>query len=298
VRRWWLVIGLLLSVGVNAGVLATLAAHRFGAEKQPKPQKPAEKPIPLPNVPNAQPGEPQRIIRLADRLGLEGEQRKRFIRLQGSFFAETVRLRTEQAETQRELRRVLAAPQPDRQRIESLLQESGRSFVELERAMAENVMSSRRLLNPEQEREFLRLVASLRPFGGGGGGGLGQGQRQGQRPGPQTRQQMRQELLQELRQEQRQRMLERRRQMGLGPPGDAQDRPPGPNARQTPQGAGQSNANGPPFRQRRPGAGRGAWWNRRFGGQGNRPGAPGAPATPADTTPAAETPPADTPPPR
>ena len=291
-RRWWLVIGLLLSVGVNAGVLATLAAHRFGDEKPPKPQKPAaEKPIPLPNAAqNAQPGEPQRIIRLADRLGLEGEQRKRFIHLQGSFFAETVRLRTEQAEAQRELRRALAAPQPDRQRIESLLQESGRAFVELERAMAENVMSSRRLLNPEQEKEFLRLVANLRPFGGGGlGAGQGQRQGQGQRPGPQTRQQMRQELLQELRQEQRQRMLERRRQMGLGPPGDAQDRPPGPGAQQPPQGLGQTDANGQPFRPRRQGLLRP--WNRRFGGQGNRPGA-------AETPPAGTPSPADTTPPR
>jgi len=34
--RWWLVIGLLLSVGLNVGILATIAAHR------PAPPPPRE----------------------------------------------------------------------------------------------------------------------------------------------------------------------------------------------------------------------------------------------------------------
>ena len=34
---------------------------------------------------------PPRVVRLADRLGLEGEQRRRFVRLQGRFFVETMR---------------------------------------------------------------------------------------------------------------------------------------------------------------------------------------------------------------
>lgn len=256
-KRWWLVIALLLSVGVNAGIVAALMVHRWNADR---PQRQAaEKPAALPNNQGGgqgggQEGVPQRVIRLADQLGLEGDQRRRFISLQGSFFAETLRLRTDQAETQRELRRALSAPNPDPARIQTLLQESGRVFLALEQSLAKNVLDSRRLLNPEQERKFLKILGRLRPGNGGlGGGGGGQGQGQGQ----QQRRQRRNQALQEQ----------------GGPPGgppDAQDRPPGPGpgAQGTTQDSG-NETGAPPFRRRRPGLGRGArWWNRHFGGQG------------------------------
>ena len=252
-KRWWLVIALLLSLGVNAGILVTLMAHRWGVRQAQKAL--AEKPIPLSN--GQEGGQPQKIIRLADQLGLEGDLRHRFISLQGSFFAETLRLRTEQAEIQRELRREAASPSPNQARIDSLLQESGRIFLGLEQALVKNVLDSRRLLNPEQDRKFLKILARLRP--GGGLGGLGGGQGQGQQ--------------------------QRRRRRGQEPippgqdgPGtrgepDARDRPPGPgpDAQEPPRGTG-DEAGAPGFRPRRQGMGPGARWNRRFGGQGNRLG--------------------------
>jgi hypothetical protein len=162
VKSWWLVIALLLSLGINAGILAVVAANRLGR----KPAKPAiEQPLPPPVA-----GEtPQRAIRLADRLGLEGEQRRRFIARQSSFFIETVQLRTAMAETQRELRRELTAAEPNPARIDALLNDSARSFRGLEQAMARNVVESRRLLNADQEKEFLQFVALLRPPGLGDG---------------------------------------------------------------------------------------------------------------------------------
>src|SRR6185436_4560766 len=113
VRRWGLALALLLSLGVNVGILATLAVRHAAPPDRPRPEEP--RPVPSDNT-----EEPLRVVHLADRLGLEGEQRRRFVRLQGRFFAETSRLRTEQAETFRELRRELTAPEPDRRRIEEL----------------------------------------------------------------------------------------------------------------------------------------------------------------------------------
>ena len=265
-RRWWLVIVLLLSLGVNVGIVAALVGHRWIGEtgNKTKEKPPDEQPIPLPN---GQEGVPQRVVRLADQLGLEGDQRRKFISLQGGFFADTLRLRTDQAETQRELRRELAAPVPSQARIDSLLQESGNTFMALEKAMAQNVVESRKLLKPDQERKFLKLLARLRLGGGqGGGGGQGQGQprrpRRQEPPPPPPRQD--------------------------GPPPDDMDgppdRPPGPDGQEPPQ-QGQG-PNGPGGRQRRPGRGpRARWLNRRFGGQGQRRRLQGQPTPPGDAGP-------------
>jgi hypothetical protein len=209
VKRWWLALALLLSLGVNLGILGTVAAHRWAtapakptrqaAEKAPEkapqpapekapeqaPEKPPEKPpekapektpersptppkparpepaAPLPDLGNG----PQRVGRLADRLGLEGEPRRRFIVLQQRFFTETLRLRTEQAEIHREIRHALVAADPDSARIDALLQESARVFLDLEKAMVTNVAATRQLLDADQEREFLLFVARQRPAG-------------------------------------------------------------------------------------------------------------------------------------
>ncbi len=67
------------------------------------------------------------------------------------------------AGTQREVRRELTAPEPDRQRIDELLKEASRDFLVLEQALARNVVSTREILTPEQEREYLDIVSRMRP---------------------------------------------------------------------------------------------------------------------------------------
>jgi len=271
-KRWWLVIVLLLSVGVNVGVVAALVGHRWIGETsetgKSKEKLPDGQAIPLPN---GQEGVPQRVVRLADQLGLEGDQRRKFISLQGGFFADTLRLRTDQAETQRELRRELAAPTPSQAKIDSLLQESGNTFMALEKAMAQNVVESRKLLKPDQERKFLKLLARLR-FGQGGQGGQGGGQGQGQ-PGQPRR--------------------PRRQEPPPPPPPDDMDgppdRPPGQEGQEPPpQGQGPRNQGGlGGGRQRRPGL-RARWLNRRFGGgqgQGGQGGRQQSPPPPGDAGP-------------
>lgn len=162
-RRWGLALALLLSLGVNIGILATLAVRRAEPDR-PRP----EERRPIPPGPGATEEPPLRAARLADRLGLEGEQRRRFLRIQGRFFAETVRLRTEQAEVFRELRRELAAPAPDRRKIEELTRASARAHLALQQAMARNVIATRELLDPDQERLFLDIISRLGPPGLGG----------------------------------------------------------------------------------------------------------------------------------
>src|SRR4051794_31162488 len=117
-RRWWLVIALLLSVGLNIGILAAIGARRAAllAGKGGRP------PLEAQNLENKDPV--PRLARLADRLKLEGEPRRRFLDIQWNLYQETTRLRLQLNEVHRALRRELTRPAPDRQRVDGLLNES------------------------------------------------------------------------------------------------------------------------------------------------------------------------------
>jgi Spy/CpxP family protein refolding chaperone len=182
-RRWWLVIALLLSVGLNLGILAAIGARRAAlfAGKGERP--------PLEAGPGSKPGADPvpRLARLADRLKLEGEPRRRFLDIQWNLYQETTRLRLRLNEVHRDLRREMSRPTPDRQRVEALLNESARIYLALERSLVNNVFATRDLLDPEQQAEYLKIVGRLRVPGPGAGIGTpggGAGQR---RPGPMER---------------------------------------------------------------------------------------------------------------
>jgi Heavy-metal resistance len=159
VRRWWLVIALLLSVGINIGLLAAVIVRRLdvraaGEKERPGPPEAGVSGDPLP-----------RVVRLADHLELEGEPRRRFIDLQVRFFQETLRLRLEMGELRRELRRELVSRDPDPERVERLTRESSRIHLALEVATTRNVLATREILDPRQERQYLRILSRLRPAG-------------------------------------------------------------------------------------------------------------------------------------
>jgi hypothetical protein len=203
-RRWWLVIALLLSVGLNLGILVAIGA-RLAARPRPAPR---------PELQEANsPGDPvQRLARFADRLKLEGETRRKFLDIQWDLFQETTRLRLQLGEVHRELRRELARGEADRQRIDGLLQESSRLYLALERALVDNVYATRGLLGPEKEREYLKMIGRMRvPNPGPGIANPAAG-------GPPPRRPM----LERLR-ERRQRFGERR---GEGPPPEGEEEPP------------------------------------------------------------------------
>jgi hypothetical protein len=209
--RWWLVIALLLSVGLNVGILAAIAARRSGPPPEardrtpPEIANPGKNPLPL-------------LPRLADRLGLEGDKRQKFIDIQWNLFQETNRLRLQQAEVHREIRREVTRDEPDRQQVDRLLAESSRLYLEMERSLVNNVLATRKLLDAEQQRQYMALLGRLRIAGAPPG--------EPRLQGPAG--EMRQRLL-ERRLERRGRFLERRRERFQGRfPDEQRPRPSGP----------------------------------------------------------------------
>lgn len=221
-RRWWLVIALLLSLGLNLGILAAVAARRGGGPPRPRPAGP-EMANPGPG------GDPlPRLPRLADRLGLEGEQRRKFLDIQWNLYQETSRLRLQLGEVHREVRREATREQPDRRKIDQLLNESARIYLALERTLVKNVLASRDLLGPNKEKEYLELVGRLRVPNPGGGMGM---QEQGEPRGPMGRRRM-----DDRRPGERLRDRRFRDRFGEGPPPRFEDR--GPEDGGPPEGEG------------------------------------------------------------
>jgi len=230
-NRWWLVIALLLSVGLNVGILATIAARRGGpppeakAQKEPELANPGRDPLPL-------------LPRLADRLGLEGEKRRKFLDIQWNLFQETSRQRLQLGEVHRDIRRELTRDEPNRQRVDQLLADSARIYLAMERSLVDNVFATRGLLDADQERQYLALIGRLRIAGaaaGGLGGGPGLGPGAAQRPQGPAQQEMRRMM--EERMEQRRLRQERMRERFPGrrfpnrprfPPDQPQDSGPPP----------------------------------------------------------------------
>ena len=110
-KRSWMAIVLLLSVGVNIGVLATLGVSRV-RDREPEWRE-SRRPQGPRGVPSAD--------RLADRLGLEGASREAFLEQHRRFFDTVGRVRSELSETRRTLRQEVALPAPDEERIAALL---------------------------------------------------------------------------------------------------------------------------------------------------------------------------------
>lgn len=147
-RRNWLFLALLLSVGLNCGLLGMgLARHRMQSADRLRDERP--------------PGRDGAL--LADRLALEGEARERFMRLQREL-AERVHAGRQQIDdARRDLRRELTSPDPDRARVEQLLAGIASEQDALDRALVANVYAARELLDGPAEREYLRFVER---FGG------------------------------------------------------------------------------------------------------------------------------------
>lgn len=156
-KQWWLVIVLLLSIGMNVGLLLG------GAVRQKAPLDEA----PLPGPPGREaprPGDermPPFVGRLAEELQLEGADRERFIEIQRTFFSEVFTARREVVEHQRELRSELLSDEPRQEQIESLLEASSRAHRALERAFVDNILRSRELLDADQERQLVHFLERL-----------------------------------------------------------------------------------------------------------------------------------------
>ncbi|HEX4499047.1 MAG TPA: periplasmic heavy metal sensor [Thermoanaerobaculia bacterium] len=184
-RRWWLVLALLLSLGLNVGILAAIAARRATQMARPNAARQAQG-ANNPAAGNANNVDPvPRLTRLANRLKLEGDQRRKFLDIQWNLYQETARQRLQLNEIHRALRQELTHPNPDRPRVEGLLSESSQIYLALERSLVNNVFATRDLLGPEKEADYLKIVGSLRVPNPGLGLSLNPGAAaQPRRPGP------------------------------------------------------------------------------------------------------------------
>ncbi|MBV8201299.1 MAG: periplasmic heavy metal sensor [Acidobacteria bacterium] len=152
-RWWWLVIALVLSIGMNLGLLVALALSSPAlAQQQQKVMRPAAL---------------GRLPQLADRLGLEGEVRDHFIQRQRQFFAETAGPRARLPELRRQVRAELIRAHPDQKRIDELLREGSDIFLMLERSVVANVLDTRQMLPPEAEPKYVDLISRLQLEGPG-----------------------------------------------------------------------------------------------------------------------------------
>lgn len=147
-KRWWLILALLLSLGANLGILATLA---LGGRQR---DEPAGRPLAAAD----ELGPP--LARLADRLDLEGAAREEFVRIHQRFFAVTREQRRRAVELRRRIVRELVSPSPDPDELQDLVRQAAAASAEMEKALVETTLRSRRLLPPGRERVYLRLLTT------------------------------------------------------------------------------------------------------------------------------------------
>ncbi len=146
-RRWWPLLALLLSVGLNLGLLIDLALSSPAvAHAQQEALRPAAA---------------GRLQQLANRLGLEGPARRRFLARQRQFFAETAAPRTRLPELRKQVRAELIRPHPDQARIDQMVRESAGLYLSLEQSVVSNVLESRALLTPDQDQRYVDLISRL-----------------------------------------------------------------------------------------------------------------------------------------
>jgi len=150
VKRNLLFLALLLSVGVNCGLVGMgIARHRMSQERM----EPDRESDPRPTGRERFDG-----VRLADRLELSGEAREGFLRLQRELADRVHAGRRRIDEARRDLRHELISRAPDRERVEVLLSQVAREQDALDRALVANVYAARELLDGPAEREYLRFV--------------------------------------------------------------------------------------------------------------------------------------------
>lgn len=157
IRRWWLPLALLLSLGVNLGVVAMLALRRDGA---PPPEGPG--PIERGAPPRRGEGEMEepgrRFDALARTLRLDDNQAERFVALQRRHFEGSRETRQRLEAARRDLAQEFLTGRADRLRVEALLRQVEAAQAELDQTLADLMLEAQEFLTPEQQRRFAFFV--------------------------------------------------------------------------------------------------------------------------------------------
>ena len=147
-KRWWLVIVLLLSLGINAGILAALAVGKFQGRVEPR-----RSPVPFE-------GPMHDARNLARGVGLDTEGSARFRELHREFFETAREQRRNSMGLRRELLSEVTADDPDRDEIEAILRRISESELEMERALVDTMLDARDILDENQEKRYLHFLGS------------------------------------------------------------------------------------------------------------------------------------------
>ena len=169
-KRGWIWVAVLLSVGVNIGVLATIGVSR--TRTQARWDRPRDREVP-------QPAE-----RLANHLQLEGDEKDRFLEIQQGLFRTVRRHQQELADLRSRIRRELMRDTPDPVEMDRLLDQVGTIHLSLDRAMVESVLASRGILTPEQRRRYFQVLERIQRASGWAGRPDGTRGRPDRRPPP------------------------------------------------------------------------------------------------------------------
>ncbi|MEO1088355.1 MAG: periplasmic heavy metal sensor [Acidobacteriota bacterium] len=153
-KRYGLPLLLLLSIGLNVGLLLGRVAPRVGGGDEAAAAS-ADAQVP--------PRVERMVRRMADELSLSGAERERFFDIQRQFFAESAAAREQTRRARRALHDELRGPTPDRISAEALLAETAEAQRAVEAAFIVNYFETRELLQtPQQQRLFLRFIVRVR----------------------------------------------------------------------------------------------------------------------------------------
>ena len=152
-------VALLLSLGVNLGLVGTAFARRRAHERWSGPERRLEA---------VREGFPDRPGgRIAEQLGLDRAQGERFVEAHRRMMKRTLEARLEIGRVRSDLRHEVGARVADRARIDQLLRELSAAETTLNRAVVEGILEARSELAPGQARDYLRLLEQLGPPGAG-----------------------------------------------------------------------------------------------------------------------------------
>ncbi len=163
-KRWWLLILLLLSVGINIGLMLAFASGKLSQKLQPRQSLALEQ-----ELSRIEGRIGPFVRRMADELGLQDEKRRLFSRQQRRFFQKTLQAHRHFREVQKQLVHEIAAAESDRQSIDHLLDELVAAYAAQERAFVDNMVATRELLDDQQRQRFSRFLARVRQLAQGGG---------------------------------------------------------------------------------------------------------------------------------
>ena len=148
-KRGWVWVLLLLSVGINIGILATIGVSKARTQARWERPRDGERPAPP-------------FERVANHLELEGVAREQFLEIQQNLFRTTRSHQEALHQLRAELRREVASRDPDPQKVDQLLSQIGALHMDLDRAMVESVLATKKILTPQQQRKYFQVLERVR----------------------------------------------------------------------------------------------------------------------------------------